>query len=64
MILNYENCMSLCHGALQRHNHRVIEVRLLTSQNVSFYISLKSMDPIYSIDKIINFFISIFAKEW
>ena len=52
--------MFLCHGAPQRHNHSVIVMQFLSSQNVPFYISLTNMYPIHSIEKK---FISLFCKR-
>ena len=57
--------MFLCHSAPQRHKHSVIEVQFVSSQNISFYISLTFMRPIQSIEKnYLFFYIYIyFAKE-
>ena len=56
IIFNYKNCMFLCHGVPNLHTHSVIEVQFLSSQNVSFSISLTSMRPFHSIEQIIIFF--------
>ena len=56
--------MFLCHSAPQRHKHSVIEVQFVSSQNISFYISLTFMRPIQSIEKnYLFFFIYIFILQ-
>ena len=52
--------MFLCHSAPQRHKHSVIEVQFVSSQNISFYISLTFMRPIQSIEKKLSIFLYIY----
>ena len=54
--------MFLSHGAPQRHKHSVIKVQFLSSQKVSFYISLTST-PSYSFHRKINFSLNLYIPK-